>query len=269
MHPVERHAVEELAGALRELGLSPRTGVLLVHASLRAVGPVAGGSTGLLAALRAALGPEGTVVGYTATPENSDTSRLHAEATAGLDAAALAAYRAAMPPFDPLRTPCSPTMGRLSEELRTTPGALRSAHPQTSFAALGPLARELLEDHPPECHLGERSPVGRLYKAGAQVLMLGAPLTRCTVFHLAEYRLPQVPRKRYGCRVLGADGRPEWLRFDGVDLDDRHFPRMLETVRPRLTEVREGTVGAARAVLLPVVPAVDQATRWLADQLEG
>lgn len=257
------YSVAELTAQLAALGLSRRTGVVLVHAALRSVGPVEGGSAGLLAAVRAALGPDGTVVAFTATPENSETSRLDAGATAGLDRAALEVYRSAMPAFDPRTTPSSPTMGRLSEELRTTPGALRSSHPQTSFAALGPLAADLLEDHPLDCHLGERSPLGRLYKAGASVLMLGAPTSRCTVLHLAEYRTAGMPGKRYGCKVRGADGKPLWIRFEALDLDDLHFPRMLQETRPLITEAREGRIGGADCLLLPVVPAVDTAVAWL------
>ncbi|MDH6133965.1 aminoglycoside 3-N-acetyltransferase [Kitasatospora sp. MAA4] len=257
------YSVEQLAGQLRALGLSEDTGIVQVHASLRAVGPVAGGSAGVLAALRAALGPQGTVTAFAATPENSETSRLDADVTRGLDEAELDAYRRAMPVFDPLTTPCSPTMGRLSEEIRTTPGAQRSSHPQTSFAAVGPMSAALLADHPLDCHLGECSPVGRLYKEGAWVLMLGAPLTRCTVFQLADYRTPGARTKSYGCKLRGADGAPAWVRFEALHLDDRHFPQMLETTRAKLTEAREGRVGDADCVLLPVVQAVDTAAQWL------
>ncbi|MCC9306715.1 AAC(3) family N-acetyltransferase [Kitasatospora sp. RB6PN24] len=253
MSPVVR-----LTAELRALGVGPDTGVLLVHAALRSLEGPARDSAAVLAALRAALGPAGTLVGYTATPENSLTSRLHTRATAGLTPAELAAYRAAMPAFDPLTTPSSPTVGRLSEELRRTPGALRSGHPQTSFAALGPRAAELTSDHQLPCHLGDRSPVGALYRADARVLMLGAPLTTCTVLHLAEYRQPDPPRKRYSARVAGRG----WVRFDGVDVDDRHFSRMLPVIWPAL-DARTGRIGGARAVLLPVRAAVDAATAWL------
>ncbi|MDH6118147.1 AAC(3) family N-acetyltransferase [Kitasatospora sp. GAS204B] len=261
--------VDQLTAQLRGLGVGPDTGVLLVHAALRSLGPVAGGSAGVLAALRAALGPEGTLVAYTATPENSVTSRLHVEATAGLSPVQRAAYLAAMPPFDRLTTPCSPTVGRLSEELRAAGRALRSAHPQTSFAALGPLAGHLVAEHPYDCHLGEESPVGQLYRTGAWVLMLGAPLTSCTAFHLAEYRVPSPPRKRYGCMVKGPDGTARWERFEGVDLDDRHFPRMLARIRRRLDRARTGPVGGTAALLMPVRPAVDEAREWLLDELTG
>ncbi|GAA1980539.1 aminoglycoside N(3)-acetyltransferase [Kitasatospora viridis] len=251
-------STSRLTAELRDLGIGPATGVLLVHGGLRSLAPWAGDAAAVLAGLRAALGPAGTLVGYTATPENSLTSRLHTEATAGLGPDELAEHLAAMPAFDPAATPCSPTVGRLSEELRRTPGAVRSAHPQTSFAALGPRAAELTAGHELGCHLGERSPVGALYRAGAQVLMLGAPLTSCTVLHLAEYRMPDPPRKRYTARTADRG----WVHFDGVDVDDRHFARMLAAILP-LGLARTGRVGGAGAVLLPVCAAVDAATDWL------
>ncbi|MGF1425205.1 aminoglycoside N(3)-acetyltransferase [Kitasatospora sp. LaBMicrA B282] len=260
--------VAELTDRLRRLGLSPRTGTLLVHAALRTLGPVQGGSAGVLDALRAALGPDGTLLAFTATPENSDTSRLDAAATAGLDRADLQAYRRSMPPFDPATTPASPTMGRLSEELRNTPGALRSTHPQTSFAALGPKAAALTADHRLDCHLGEESPLGRLYRERGWVLMLGASPERCTALQLAEYRVPDGPVKRYGCMVRGPGGHPRWERFDGLDLDDQYFRQMLPEILPGLFRLpgpvaaRTARIRGADCLLLPVVQAVDAALGW-------
>ncbi|GAA1220336.1 AAC(3) family N-acetyltransferase [Kitasatospora nipponensis] len=253
----------ELTAQLRALGVRPGQ-TLLVQASTRALGPVAGGSAGALAALRAAVGPTGTLVAYTATPENSDTSRLHARATAALDARELAAFRAAMPPFDRWTTPSSPTMGRLAEELRTTPGALRSGHPQTSFAALGPAAARLLDPHPLDCHLGERSPTGRLYAERAHALLIGVPLWCCTAYHLADYRVPKIPSKTYGCVVAGPDGRARWQHFEAPDLDDLHFPELAEAIRADLGErISGGPLGAAACFLVPIAPAVDAAAGWL------
>ncbi|MFH9123578.1 AAC(3) family N-acetyltransferase, partial [Streptomyces globisporus] len=124
------------AAALTALGVRPGD-VLLVHASLRSLGAVAGGARGVLDAVRRAVGPAGTVVVPAFTPENSDTSPHYRERVRGLDAGAVDAVRAAMPAYDPALTP-APSMGALAETVRTTAWAERSAHPQTSFAALGP-----------------------------------------------------------------------------------------------------------------------------------
>jgi len=51
----------ELIEPLRALGVRPG-GVLLVHTSFRAVSPVRGGPLGLIGALRAAVGRDGTLV---------------------------------------------------------------------------------------------------------------------------------------------------------------------------------------------------------------
>src|SRR5262245_38534860 len=116
---------KELAELFRSLGVR-WGGVLMVHASLSGTGAAP-------ELVRAALGPEGTLIVPAFTPENSDTSRAYREAVAGLSEREAAEYREAMPPFEPDATGC-PTMGALAECVRSTPGAVRSAHPQTSVA---------------------------------------------------------------------------------------------------------------------------------------
>ncbi|MBO1419068.1 AAC(3) family N-acetyltransferase, partial [Streptomyces sp. FH025] len=117
----------QLAVGLAELGVRPGM-VLHVQASLRALGWVTGGAAGVADTLLDALGGAGTLVAYTANPENSATSRIHKNAIAGLSPAQVTAYLDRMPPYDPASTRCSPTMGALSEEIRTRPGAVRSSH---------------------------------------------------------------------------------------------------------------------------------------------
>ncbi|WP_377270709.1 aminoglycoside N(3)-acetyltransferase [Peterkaempfera sp. SMS 1(5)a] len=250
------HTAAGLARDLGALGVRPGS-VLLVQASLRSVGPVAGGAAAVVEALRAALGPGGTLVAYTATPENSTTSSLHRERVRGMSEAECAEYLAALPPFDPASTPASPTMGRLAEQIRTTPGALRSPHPQTSFAAVGPGARDLVGDHPLESHLGEGSPLARLYREGAQALVIG-PIERCTVYHLADYRTGRFPLREYACVVRGTGGGREWRRFEAPALDDGHLADLDREVR-RLVGVPTGTVGSAPCRLMPVREVVDAA----------
>src|SRR6266566_5988369 len=158
-------AHDDLVAGLRILGVLPGQD-LLVHCSLRRIGPVAGGAATLLRALQTAAGPDATLVVPAQTPGNSLSSRFFREQTAGLNEAELENFVAAMPGFDPASTP-SDGMGAFAEHVRTTPGALRSGHPQTSFAALGPGAADCTAGHQMTCHLGQQSPLGWLYRAGA------------------------------------------------------------------------------------------------------
>ncbi|MGW2652483.1 aminoglycoside N(3)-acetyltransferase [Streptomyces sp. NPDC001478] len=254
------HTGALLAAQLTALGVE-RGGVLMVHASLRAVGRVDGGADTVVRALREALGPEGTLVVPAFTPENSDTSPHYRARVHGLDADAREAVRAAMPAFDPATTP-APSMGRLAETVRRSPGAARSAHPQTSFAAVGPLAAAVLAGHRPDCHLGEDSPLARLDDLHSQVLLLGTGYATCTAFHLAEYRAPSPPRRTYRCVVR--DGtRRRWWTYEDVALDDSDFATLGTDFERSGAPVRTSPVGSAPARLFRLPAAVEFARGWL------
>ncbi|MFE6170973.1 aminoglycoside N(3)-acetyltransferase [Streptomyces sp. NPDC056464] len=252
-----------LAEELVALGLRPGATVL-AHASLRRVGA---GADVTLAALRAVLGPEGTLVVPTFTAGNSDTSPAYRDRTRNMTTDQIRALHRQMPPFDPDRTP-SQGMGRLAEAVRHAEGRVRSSHPQTSFAAVGGRAEELLTVHDENCHLGERSPLNGLYGAKAQVLLLGVGFEVCSAFHLAEYRVPDPPRRTYRCVVL-RDGVRRWMSYEDIDLDDGDFGALGadfekgDAARPDPV-VRGGRVGDTHARLFPLDAAVEFATTWLA-----
>lgn len=226
--------------ALTALGVRPGD-VLLVHASLRSLGPVAGGARGVLGALRRAVGPAGTLVVPAFTPENSDTSPHYRERVRDLDAGAVDAVRASMEPYDPALTP-APSMGALAETVRTAAGAGRSAHPQTSFAALGPDAARLLAGHRADCHLGEDSPLARLYEADARILLLGTGYATCTAFHLGEYRMPGPPRRSYRCVVTsrGCAGGGSTRMSPWTTGTSPPWARRSRMPRPTVTYARAG-----------------------------
>ncbi|MHA6764975.1 AAC(3) family N-acetyltransferase [Streptacidiphilus sp. PAMC 29251] len=262
-----------LVDELGRLGIRPG-GVLFVQASLRSIGQVRGGPQTVVEALREVLGPEGTLVVGTATPQNSLGSPEYAADTAAMDLTRKIAYRSAMEPFDNLRSPSSPQAGyTVSEAVRTTPGAQRSAHPQTSFAATGPRAEAIVRGHLLECHLGEDSPMGRLYECRAQGLLLGLDSWKFTPYHLATYYPPNPPVRVHAVLVSTEYRSRCWKLFKAVDLDHGHFPEMGELVRSEVP-FAEGRVGAAVGYLVPLVPAVDAARRWvmeryLADRATG
>ena len=249
-----------LTQEFRALGIGPGE-ILLTHSSLRRVGPVRGESRAVVRALRAALGPDGTLVVPAFTPENSDTSRAYRQRIEGCAEEQIEELRRSMPPYDPRRTP-APSMGRLAEEVRTLPGALRSDHPQTSFAAVGPLARAIVSGHSPDCHLGERSPLARLYEEEAKVLFLGVGFSSCTAFHLAEYRVPDRPVQEYHC-VVRVRGERTWWSYTDVALDDTDFALLGSSFERSAASVTAGAVGRAAARLFSLRDAVDYAVAWM------
>ncbi|MFI5531499.1 aminoglycoside N(3)-acetyltransferase [Kitasatospora sp. NPDC051853] len=247
----------ELERGLRELGVEEGE-TLLVQSSLRSLGELDGGPEALLKALLAVLGESGTLVVYTATPENSNTSRLALAPTQGMTERQKQEYWRTRPPFNPDTTPTSRILGHFSEVVRLAPGAVRSHHPQTSFAALGRLAVDLTENHPIDSHLGERSPVGRLRDRRARALLIGVPVWCCTALHLAEYLQPDPPVQTYGC-VL-PDGN--WTSFEAVHLRDEHFPGMTGALE-RMPSLVRGPLGEADCFLMDIADGIEVADRHL------
>jgi aminoglycoside 3-N-acetyltransferase len=255
--PVTR---ERLVRDLRELGIEPGQ-TLLVNASLRSIGWVEGGAPAVVAALRELVGPAGNLVVPVGTEENSNFSRAQRDVIAGMTWDELRAYRKLMPAFDKHTTPSG--MGAIAEALRTTVGAVRSDHPQSSFAAIGPKASLLMADHQLESHLGEQSPLAKLYDRHAQVLMIGVGYGYCTAMHLAEYRYTDSPpRQTYTC-VVTTDGKRGWIGYHDVVLADNDFEEIGKSLAEEIA-VREGYAGQAECRLMPVRDTVDFAVKWMA-----
>ncbi|MFE4060749.1 aminoglycoside N(3)-acetyltransferase [Streptomyces sp. NPDC059096] len=249
---------EELARDLASLGVVPGT-TLLVHASLSGTGLDA---DTLRTALLTALGEDGTLVVPAFTEDNSDSSATHRARIAGLSRRQAAAFRAAMPAFDARTTPGT-EMGRLAESVRTAEGAVRSDHPQSSFAALGARAAELLADHPLHSHLGPDSPLGAMAEADARVLLVNVGYGACTAFHLAEYR-PGATTRSYHCVVKAPDGSPRWVEYEDVHLDDSDFGAIGAAFPWGLEQ--KGQLGGVVGRLFPMKDAVAHATVWMAEK---
>lgn len=253
------HARSHLAAALATLGVR-RGDILLVHSSMKAIGWVPGGSLAVVHALLDAVGPAGTLVVPTQTSENSDP--------AGWSRPPVPKHwwpviRAESPGFDPARSP-SHGMGAVAEQVRTWPGARRSAHPQTSFAALGPHAAEIVAVHDRDSQCGERSPLATLERIGAKVLLMGAGFESCTAFHLAEYRTPGSPVITHAAAVLAADGAREWVTFDDLELDEDDFG-LIGAQLIAEHAVSSGKVGAAESHLFDLAAGVETARVWMAE----
>ena len=122
------HTRRSITEALQELGVQSAD-LLMVHASLNAVGPIEGGAETVVAALGSAVGPTGTMMGYASWDRSPYEETLNG---ARLDDEA----RRTWPPFDPATAGTYRGFGLLNQFLVQSPGARRSAHPDASICLL-------------------------------------------------------------------------------------------------------------------------------------
>jgi aminoglycoside 3-N-acetyltransferase len=251
---------EDMVHNLRALGVTVGQ-ILLVSASLRSIGWVEGGAEAVVDALCDVLKPGGTLVVLTETADNSDSSRQHLAKIKGMTEQEVQRFRADMPPFDRDATP-STCMGRIAEAVRTHPDAIRSDHPQSSFAAIGPMAAELMADHELACHLGYDSPLGKMCRRGGSALLLGVGFQACTAFHLAEYLyVKDPPKRKYRCVIKSGSDR-RWEEYEDVVLDDSDFEAIGEELDQKGIP-DYGQVGGAACRLMPLATAVKFAASWM------
>ena len=247
----------DLVRDLRALGLAAGS-VVLVHASLSRLGAVVGGEQAVVLALEEVLGPDGTIVVPTQSWHLCDPAYL---GDPGVPPDRWDDVRAALPAYDPAWTPTR-TMGAVADAVRTRAGAVRSAHPHRSFAAVGPHAGEVVARHDLADPVGEGSPLAALYALDAQVLLLGVGHDKNTSLHLAEARsglpLPTVPN---GAPLL-VDRVRRWVTFDEPVVDDADFGEVGAAFAAAGAGERHGVVGRADARLMPVRALVDFAAGW-------
>jgi len=136
----DARTVAEITDDLVRLGVHAGD-LLMVHASLRALGPVEGGASGVVAAIDAAVGPAGTMLMTLGARDDMGWVNDRPEHER-------AALLAGSEPFDHLAAPADPDVGVLAEVFRATAGTLVSDHPEGRFGARGALAEALVSDVP-------------------------------------------------------------------------------------------------------------------------
>lgn len=240
LRPTIAHDV--VVAQLQSLGIDAGD-ILMLHTSMRKVGPVAGGCGGLLAALQAAVSPRGTLLMVLCADESE--------------------------PFDALTSPVdTDDMGVFAEFFRTFPGVQVNDHAADRFAALGPDARFLLEPVPLHHYHGPGSVLERFTERNGRVLRLGANVDTVTLTHYAEY-LCAVPEKVcLSRRYERADTGVQWI----ASLDDTdgiadweggdYFPQIFRDHRAS-GAVRIGPVGHCEAELFDAPAFVAFAVQWM------
>lgn len=242
-----------LAADLRRLGIE-RGDIIMVHASVRSLGPIDGGVETLVWALLDVVGAPGTLLAYV-----------------DWDVGTADAYGPDPPVFDKRTSRAAREYGVLPETIRTWPGAIRSGNPDAGIAAIGARAQWLCAGHALSYGYGERSPFAKLFDAGAKVLVLGAPLDTMTILHHAEH-LARIEGKRvtrYERKIAGDAGieRVEVEEFDTSDPVVEGMPAdAFERIARRALEAglgKSGMVARATSYLFDAAALVRVGVRWL------
>jgi aminoglycoside 3-N-acetyltransferase len=201
----------DLARDFARLGVRPGD-VVMMHASVRAVGQVAGGVDQIHLAIKDALTEDGTLMMYASCPAHVDEVG-RGEHDPEFEREILEK----LPAFDPYTARSARDNGALVEMLRTYPGSKVNAHP-TRFVVWGRQADYLISEQPWDFAMGAGSALERLVTLDGKILMLGSDHDTVTFLHYAEH-IVDIPDKRIVRFQVPIEeqGRRVWREMAEVD----------------------------------------------------
>lgn len=217
---------------LRQLGVDGRR-PLIAHSSLSSFGRVEGGAEAVVDALLDAVGPKGSI--FVPTFNFGQLS------------------------YDPPTT--KSLTGAVTEAFRQRKNALRSPHPTHPMSGIGPAAERVLREHPIMHPFGENSPLWKLWREDAQIVLLGCDHRSNSMIHVAEEmeNVPYLNRTRVGRVIENGVEREITVRrppcsngFNAIDHSMRWEGKL-----------REGKIGEARVLLMEAREVIDVTRRLL------
>lgn len=244
-----------IADGLRAFGLGAGD-IVCVHAGMKSLGLVIGGTRAVVEALSEAVGPGGTIMMPAFSGDLSDPAewRHPPVPTDRIDE-----IRAQTPAYDPARTPTR-GIGQIAEYFRSYPGVRRSPHPQSSFAALGPAADALVAEHPYDNRFGPSSPLGKLVALGGKVLLIGTPHDTVSLFHMTQHLVGDPPQIDKAAPVIEG-GEHRWVAYRDIEYPIEWFvPGVAALIEAKLAQT--GQVGAAACLTFSAAPAIEFLVDW-------
>lgn len=242
----------ELIEQLKNLGVGAGD-LVMVHASLRAIGEVAGGPDEVHLAIKDAITPDGTLLMYASCP------RYYDEVGRGnLTPAEEREILEKLPPFDALTARSARDNGALVELLRTWPGSRVNNH-VARFVAWGRHAEDLLAEQPWDFAFGHGSALDRFTLLNGKILLLGSDHDNVTYLHYPEHIADFENKRivRFKVPVL-VDGQRVWRDMAEVDTGEKAHDNWPEHLFAKIvdgylleTGNRGGPVGGASSYLLP------------------
>ena len=245
------YSKEALENDFRKLGIKA-TDTLMLHASVRAVGEVAGGPDQIHLALKSIVTSEGTLMMYASCP------RYYDEVGRGnLTVEQEREVFEKLPAFDPLTARSARDNGTLVEFLRTFPDSRVNRH-VARFVFWGKQTEYLMSSQPWNYAFGIDSPLERFLLLDGKIVLLGSDHDAVTFLHYVEH-VADIPGKRIaryqvpvienGCRI--------WRDMEEFDTSaggahanwpDRFFAKIVENFLTR-TRNNGARVGEAMAYM--------------------
>lgn len=237
---------QNIREAAQPLGLSGRA--LCVHASLSSFGWVEGGGSAVVDGLLA----EGCTVvvptfswTFAVPPPRAEPPRngWDYEDFEGPTAGIGRVYSPGTMEMD------EADMGAIPAAVLGRAGRVRGSHPLCSFAAVGPLAHELISGQEP---LNVWAPLRAVAEANGSVVLMGVGFEKMTFLHLAEQVAGRNPFRRW---ANGPDGQTMEVEVGGCSDGFGNLEPILSPV------MRESKVGRSIWRVLPADAALELAAR--------
>ena len=227
------HSREQLANDIRKLGIEAGD-TMMLHASVRAVGEIAGGPDQIHLALKDVLTAQGTLIMYASCP------RYYDEVGRGnLTKEQEEEILEKLPAFDPLTARSARDHGPLVEFFRTYPDSRVNRH-VARFVVWGKHADYLISEQPWNYAFGLHSPLDRFFGLDGKIVLLGSDHDAVTFLHSVEH-VADIPGKRiarYQVPVM-ENGYRVWRAMeefdtssDGVHANwpDRFFAKIVDSL---------------------------------------
>lgn len=237
------HTKDHLMAQLQEMKIDPQ-GTLLVHSSMKSIGPVEGGADTVLDALSEYM-KKGLLVlpTHTWSTIRKDNPKFYVDQTESC-------------------------VGLLTEMFRKRPNVHRSLHPTHSVAALGKDAEDFVKDHEKfDTPCARGSVYGKLLDRKGQIMLIGVDLTRNTFIHGIEEWV-DIPG-----RLTDHHEQLYTVLPDGTEISvpsRRHFGQIwsdyfwkVEKVLAHRGSIEYGQFGDAKVIVCDAEKITDDITKML------
>ncbi len=240
--------------------------IVMIHASLRAVGPILGGADELINALEEVV-RDGTLMAYVGCQSPFD--EIGRDLYSPEDEAFILKNA---PAFDKHVARTQRDFGSFAEFFRThSKDVFVSDNVGGRMAAIGKRAQWLTADHSLNYGLGKGSPLEKLYQENGMILLIGSDHDQVTLMHYAEAIAPIENKTVLNLKVpLLRNGVRTWIDIEEFDSsigilpwpDERFFATITDAFIEK-NNIPSNKIGDAVSYLLPAHELVDFAVELM------